>query len=1225
MSTTPGYVSNSDLAQRLSKVVDRWNTRENQMISLLTQEEGTVVVTDGLGVNHTLPSFPQLQKEVKGMTNELTGSVAQVREIATLVTGLSVDARNSANDAADSAEEAAATADSIRDIETTTTSHRDAAAASAAAAETSAGRSSVSATNAASSAGQAATSATAAAGSATAANTSKTAAATSATNANTAKTGAETARTAAQTAQTAAEAALASARTVLGDTTDVADLVEADAAAAAASATAAAGSASTAATQATNAKNSATTASTKAGEASGSATTAANHASAASGSAAAASTSAQTASSAKTAAESARDKANLYANAPAGTEVSTGEFSAKHWAAQAQAAATGSLIYMGSWDASTGKYPANPVKGHFYKVIGEGTISGIHWRVGDQALYGVSWEKIDNTDQVSSVAGKQGDVTLVAGDIGGLGVLATRNDVDFNTQVTGKPATYPASTHTHTKAQVGLDKVDNTADLAKPVSTATQAALDAKANTSHTHTIANVTNLQTELDSKVLLTSSADWQSGVKDIAVYRSGVNQNGLPSAYSLAVSLPSPDSATGIALGAYYGAQQKFYLRSRHDTKDNTAAGRWKDWVEVWHSANFNPASKADSAHTHAVADLSDTTISSPANGQVLKYDSTSGKWTNQADANSTYSVVSSAELQAGTATTGRLLSASVLKGWGDWRLGGYVKTADAQTLTPNAGGLLPLVSGGDIDAVTTSTAALYNQSPTGGPNTGDATVLTWKYQSGTGLQLLSNHGTANKLFYRTCATTTNAPWRELATLEGANTWAGKQHYSAGFSVGNDQIIDLGAGAVVRSPSTGSLVIAAGEESIYLRPGGNTATAAQAVLKPDGSFTAAQFVGPLQGTATSANSAATLTTARTINGTSFNGSANVTTANWGTARNLTIGSTAKSVNGSANVAWTLAEIGAAAVSHSHAIGDVSGLQAALDAKAGTAGATFSGQVVLANASPIRLTGMGAAGAVYLHGTNGAGDDIASISRNNANSSYNLQWNGAAHVTSRLTVGDQIYLNGGWFRSQQSGTGWYHEAHGGGWMMQDNTYIRTYGGKRVLIAGGGGSEGDLRLESYSPTIAFYDTDNGTSHWLHCNDNNHGFLASNAFAWCAYRDGNNNWVATGNIVAYASDARLKKNIVDASAAKVTDFFDRFRVREFDWNPDAIAELNPTFNPASDHEIGGIAQEAEDVYSLMVATHANGIKTIQWEKAVPLLIAEVQALRKRLAVVEGGA
>ena len=71
---------------------------------------------------------------------------------------------------------------------------------------------------------------------------------------------------------------------------------------------------------------------------------------------------------------------------------------------------------------------------------------------------------------------------------------------------------------------------------------------------------------------------------------------------------------------------------------------------------------------------------------------------------------------------------------------------------------------------------------------------------------------------------------------------------------------------------------------------------------------------------GHVSTANSANTLTTARTINGTSFNGSANITTANWGTARTITIGNTAKSVNGSANVSWSLSEIGAAAASHTH-----------------------------------------------------------------------------------------------------------------------------------------------------------------------------------------------------------------------------------------------------------------------------------------------------------------
>ena len=61
--------------------------------------------------------------------------------------------------------------------------------------------------------------------------------------------------------------------------------------------------------------------------------------------------------------------------------------------------------------------------------------------------------------------------------------------------------------------------------------------------------------------------------------------------------------------------------------------------------------------------------------------------------------------------------------------------------------------------------------------------------------------------------------------------------------------------------------------------------------------------------------AGTATTLATARTINGTSFNGSANITTASWGTSRNVTIGSSTKAVDGSANVSFSLTEIGVTA----------------------------------------------------------------------------------------------------------------------------------------------------------------------------------------------------------------------------------------------------------------------------------------------------------------------
>jgi hypothetical protein len=44
------------------------------------------------------------------------------------------------------------------------------------------------------------------------------------------------------------------------------------------------------------------------------------------------------------------------------------------------------------------------------------------------------------------------------------------------------------------KADVGLSNVDNTSDVNKPVSTATQTALNGKANTAHNHVVADVTN-----------------------------------------------------------------------------------------------------------------------------------------------------------------------------------------------------------------------------------------------------------------------------------------------------------------------------------------------------------------------------------------------------------------------------------------------------------------------------------------------------------------------------------------------------------------------------------------------------------------------------------------------------------------------------------------------------------------------------------------------------------
>lgn len=100
-------------------------------------------------------------------------------------------------------------------------------------------------------------------------------------------------------------------------------------------------------------------------------------------------------------------------------------------------------------------------------------------------------------------------------------------------------------------------------------------------------------------------------------------------------------------------------------------------------------------------------------------------------------------------------------------------------------------------------------------------------------------------------------------------------------------------------------------------------NTADANKSVKYAASAGTAASCTG----NAATATTATKLATARSINGTNFDGSGNITTATWGTARNITIGSTKKSVNGGADVSWSLSEIGAAAASHSHSYLPLSG----------------------------------------------------------------------------------------------------------------------------------------------------------------------------------------------------------------------------------------------------------------------------------------------------------
>ena len=86
---------------------------------------------------------------------------------------------------------------------------------------------------------------------------------------------------------------------------------------------------------------------------------------------------------------------------------------------------TGAIVYKGTWDASTNTPTLTSsvgTQGDYYvvNVAGSTNLNGItDWQIGDWAIFnGSVWQKVDNTDAVTSVNGQTGTVVLTAANVG---------------------------------------------------------------------------------------------------------------------------------------------------------------------------------------------------------------------------------------------------------------------------------------------------------------------------------------------------------------------------------------------------------------------------------------------------------------------------------------------------------------------------------------------------------------------------------------------------------------------------------------------------------------------------------------------------------------------------------------------------------------------------------------------------------------------------------------
>jgi hypothetical protein len=110
----------------------------------------------------------------------------------------------------------------------------------------------------------------------------------------------------------------------------------------------------------------------------------------------------------------------------------------------------GDLNYQGTWNASTNTPTLTSsagTKGFYYvvSVAGSTNLNGItDWKVGDWAVFnGSVWEKIDNTDAVTSVNGFTGTVVLTASDVGAQPAGTYVTSVSATSPVTSSGGTTP--------------------------------------------------------------------------------------------------------------------------------------------------------------------------------------------------------------------------------------------------------------------------------------------------------------------------------------------------------------------------------------------------------------------------------------------------------------------------------------------------------------------------------------------------------------------------------------------------------------------------------------------------------------------------------------------------------------------------------------------------------------------------------------------------------------
>lgn len=174
----------------------------------------------------------------------------------------------------------------------------------------------------------------------------------------------------------------------------------------------------------------------------------------------------------------------------------------------------GSTIYQGTWNANTNTPTLTSsvgTRGYYYivNVAGNTNLNGItDWQVGDWAIYdGTAWQKVDNTDAVSSVNGQTGAVSLTTDNI----PEGTTNLYFTNARSRGA-LSFAAGSGAYNSTTGVITIPTNTNQLTNGASFITLASLSGTAPIVYSNTTGAISITQASASSNGFL-SSTDWNT----------------------------------------------------------------------------------------------------------------------------------------------------------------------------------------------------------------------------------------------------------------------------------------------------------------------------------------------------------------------------------------------------------------------------------------------------------------------------------------------------------------------------------------------------------------------------------------------------------------------------------------------------------------------------------------------------------------------------------------